>query len=102
MIRRPPRSTLFPSTTLFRSDAVPPVAPRHQGAPGEERTCHPNRRTGPAGRGCKSEEHTTELQSQTHNLCPPLLEKKKHISSLTPQSRMPEPVLMPAVRLTAS
>src|SRR6478736_8620616 len=61
MIRRPPRSTLFPYTTLFRS--APP--PRH---------CS-TRRSGPAW--CRSEEHTSELQSQSNLVCRLLLEKKK-------------------------
>src|SRR5579859_4276384 len=66
MIRRPPRSTLFPYTTLFRSDAV-----RHAAAaPGAL-----------ARRGLRdrfrSEEHTSELQSQSNLVCRLLLEKKK-------------------------
>src|SRR5258708_31771436 len=66
MIRRPPRSTLFPYTTLFRSRAGPgPV-----GLPpiGCSRTQSPIRR---------SEEHTSELQSPDHLVCRLLLEKKK-------------------------
>src|SRR5687768_18195675 len=91
MIRRPPRSTLFPYTTLFRSAvdddlvegvvehlAVEPAlgleAGRHQGedAVGV-------RRLGPAGLGqlLRSEEHTSELQSRLHLVCRLLLEKKK-------------------------
>src|SRR5436853_7685340 len=67
MIRRPPRSTLFPYTTLFRSQAVciRPLPP-------------PRRSTWwacPAGR---SEEHTSELQSLRHLVCRLLLEKKKN------------------------
>src|SRR5215813_8120168 len=64
MIRRPPRSTLFPYTTLFRSPAAPP------GRPAAARTCG-----GVCGR---SEEHTSELQSRPHLVCRLLLEKKKH------------------------
>src|SRR2546429_7189634 len=66
MIRRPPRSTLFPYTTLFRSVS-------HQ-----QRTGH----AGPLGplreraRGERSEEHTSELQSRLHLVCRLLLEKK--------------------------
>src|SRR5437016_8955662 len=63
MIRRPPRSTLFPYTTLFRSRAWPPPAP----GPGRPR------RRGAA----RSEEHTSELQSLTNLVCRLLLEKKK-------------------------
>src|SRR5688572_32589779 len=67
MIRRPPRSTLFPYTTLFRS-ARPDARPR---APLRRR---PRRLDRPAGR---SEEHTSELQSQSNLVCRLLLEKKK-------------------------
>src|SRR2546430_4171961 len=64
MIRRPPRSTLFPYTTLFRSD------PSHSCA----RQCACCHRSS-AGR--RSEEHTSELQSQSNLVCRLLLEKKK-------------------------
>src|SRR5229473_7138666 len=65
MIRRPPRSTLFPYTTLFRS---------RRGVP--RRGLHPRRRRGvPAPR---SEEHTSELQSLAYLVCRLLLEKKKN------------------------
>src|SRR2546427_4503098 len=70
MIRRPPRSTLFPYTTLFRSrggDARKVVVHAHGCLPVE---VHP----GVAGR---SEEHTSELQSQSNLVCRLLLEKKK-------------------------
>src|SRR2546430_11986510 len=73
MIRRPPRSTLFPYTTLFRSSRgfvltqerrdCPHSAPRSARA-----VAHPTRR---------SEEHTSELQSQSNLVCRLLLEKKK-------------------------
>src|SRR5258708_10061937 len=69
MIRRPPRSTLFPYTTLFRST----LRPRAR--------CRRRRRSPPAGGGSKrrrSEEHTSELQSPDHLVCRLLLEKKKH------------------------
>src|SRR2546430_9028503 len=68
MIRRPPRSTLFPYTTLFRSDLrghFPPVEPHALAA----------RRVRIEGR---SEEHTSELQSQSNLVCRLLLEKKKN------------------------
>src|SRR2546429_3927522 len=84
MIRRPPRSTLFPYTTLFRSRipdphraGVPPggAAPRHV-------TSRPARRAGPCPRtraaASRSEEHTSELQSRLHLVCRLLLEKKKN------------------------
>src|SRR5947209_10565070 len=67
MIRRPPRSTLFPYTTLFRS--VGPVALRALGRPHPERFGWP--RVG------RSEEHTSELQSRQYLVCRLLLEKKK-------------------------
>src|SRR2546430_10308896 len=82
MIRRPPRSTLFPYTTLFRSLLAPqgvndefPVRPglhfwrqRLQGGIGREREARCRNR---------SEEHTSELQSQSNLVCRLLLEKKK-------------------------
>src|SRR5205814_7267221 len=70
MIRRPPRSTLFPYTTLFRSDR----ADRRQGP-----TAHRPRLSWPAGssESARSEEHTSELQSLRHLVCRLLLEKKK-------------------------
>src|SRR5260370_23137806 len=68
MIRRPPRSTLFPYTTLFRSKIEPPG---HGRAP---RPGHPRRQ--PA-QGFRSEEHTSELQSHLNLVCRLLLEKKK-------------------------
>src|SRR5436309_8765706 len=76
MLRRPPRSTLFPYTTLFRS-AVPVGATwlggarRRSPAPGERR---------PRGRRARgrSEEHTSELQSRENLVCRLLLEKKKN------------------------
>src|SRR5215216_7775079 len=63
MIRRPPRSTLFPYTTLFRSQ------PRRTLCGVTRPTCN--------GTGCRSEEHTSELQSPDHLVCRLLLEKKK-------------------------
>src|SRR5258708_39102765 len=82
MIRRPPRSTLFPYTTLFRS---PPNAARS--CPRCPRWRKPasrattwvtgSRPTRPLAR--RSEEHTSELQSPDHLVCRLLLEKKKHI-----------------------
>src|SRR6266487_5282236 len=71
MIRRPPRSTLFPYTTLFRSpDQRPPavaVSARGQGAGAVRDVVEVER----------SEEHTSELQSPVHLVCRLLLEKKK-------------------------
>src|SRR3989442_8455199 len=87
MIRRPPRSTLFPYTTLFRSYSLP--SPRTLSA--TPTTCgwsvrmataspRPGRSTTHGRRGChsdRSEEHTSELQSRPHLVCRLLLEKKK-------------------------
>src|SRR3712207_8179401 len=89
MIRRPPRSTLFPYTTLFRS----PRAPR--GAlPARER----DGRRPPAGdlpplRGAvrRSEEHTSELQSRQYLVCRLLLEKKNVTHSCSP--RLPHHII---------
>src|SRR6266478_8084219 len=64
MIRRPPRSTLFPYTTLFRSAGAWRHGRAHL-APGD------------AARARRSEEHTSELQSQSNLVCRLLLEKKK-------------------------
>src|SRR5215213_11492888 len=71
MIRRPPRSTLFPYTTLFRSRPGP-VARRRPARP----RCTPRPRRG-AHAAPRSEEHTSELQSLTNLVCRLLLEKKK-------------------------
>src|SRR5258708_23914788 len=75
MIRRPPRSTLFPYTTLFRSG---PVRPPRTGAP---RSSPPSCPTmpGSAAAASRSEEHTSELQSPDHLVCRLLLEKKKNV-----------------------
>src|SRR5688572_31843966 len=79
MIRRPPRSTLFPYTTLFRS---PPTAASDTGTarrtasrPDRCRTGRGARRRNPTA--LRSEEHTSELQSQSNLVCRLLLEKKK-------------------------
>src|SRR2546422_8469886 len=71
MIRRPPRSTLFPYTTLFRS--VRRTLELLQHGPAQER----NQDLVVAGE-LRSEEHTSELQSRLHLVCRLLLEKKKH------------------------
>src|SRR5258705_9990956 len=80
MIRRPPRSTLFPYTTLFRSPIerrqFNPTARRLFWAGCEQRKllCHSDRDR----RWNRSEEHTSELQSLRHLVCRLLLEKKKN------------------------
>src|SRR2546430_4241147 len=94
MIRRPPRSTLFPYTTLFRSPAG--LRPSRAGSQGEKRANVFERYTEKARRviffaryeasqygspyiETRSEEHTSELQSQSNLVCRLLLEKKKKI-----------------------
>src|SRR3712207_7452051 len=100
MMRRPPRSTLFPYTTLFRSQSgarIPYVVEawavcsrRAQKGQGQVRisllvnrsmtaaTIHAHSRPGKiAVQGCRSEEHTSELQSHSDLVCRLLLEKKK-------------------------
>src|SRR3712207_8724414 len=91
MIRRPPRSTLFPYTTLFRSDVVAQaevVLHRGEAAPVEGRQAGGAQGAGVGGRavalvavegevGERSEEHTSELQSRQYLVCRLLLEKKK-------------------------
>src|SRR2546430_13899958 len=77
MIRRPPRSTLFPYTTLFRSRRRkdhPPTWPTSSRRPSSLST-----------RPTRSEEHTSELQSQSNIVCRLLLEKKKVIRDSTPK-----------------
>src|SRR2546422_1846199 len=81
MIRRPPRSTLFPYTTLFRSRAARVSREVRQRAdagrlPGGADPAGIRRR-----RARRSEEHTSELQSRLHLVCRLLLEKKKKLSS---------------------
>src|SRR5438876_2427783 len=74
MIRRPPRSTLFPYTTLFRSCLGSCWC---CGAGSEVRHAHCRYRTERPRRRSRSEEHTSELQSPVHLVCRLLLEKKK-------------------------
>src|SRR5688572_31055838 len=85
MIRRPPRSTLFPYTTLFRSGLIPGIA---MGAALGRLAAHQLFNVHPvdplaiglvAGGFLRSEEHTSELQSQSNLVCRLLLEKKKQI-----------------------
>src|SRR5687768_17711272 len=89
MIRRPPRSTLFPYTTLFRSPQAPKLLTIRQGG----------RTVDVVAQGTKhgflfvrSEEHTSELQSRLHLVCRLLLEKKK-------QKRPIYPVLLSSLTL---
>src|SRR2546430_8449998 len=86
MIRRPPRSTLFPYTTLFRSEAG--GGGTGEGCAGHDRNRYRRNGRRSIGRTCgsranvsfaplRSEEHTSELQSQSNLVCRLLLEKKK-------------------------
>src|SRR2546430_12407121 len=90
MIRRPPRSTLFPYTTLFRSTdgfrrrpaGLPAVAPGPVAWPSHpaarpRQQCHALERVRRDHVAARSEEHTSELQSQSNLVCRLLLEKKK-------------------------
>src|SRR5258708_15515751 len=97
MIRRPPRSTLFPYTTLFRSRGVagqavgaagevPGLGARAAagGGDGDDRVvAGAGHQVGVAVVGARSEEHTSELQSPDHLVCRLLLEKKKKKHSNT-------------------
>src|SRR5688572_32031053 len=84
MIRRPPRSTLFPYTTLFRSRPSPE---RLRAARSAARRREPRRPRPSASRARpgRSEEHTSELQSQSNLVCRLLLEKKKKKKKKTKQ-----------------
>src|SRR5260370_28771016 len=100
MIRRPPRSTLFPYTTLFRSQAAPDFARVVDGVVARN-ACMSARGHKQRCQNSRSEEHTSELQSHLNLVCRLLLEKKKtpaiwappraNSSSLVPpqQHRMP-------------
>src|SRR3712207_7900557 len=100
MIRRPPRSTLFPYTTLFRSLRRGTDAMAEGDCTQRNRRCAPRYRfdtahpvtTSPVpifkpDLGRRSEEHTSELQSRQYLVCRLLLEKKKRITNLTSYSR---------------
>src|SRR3712207_8619707 len=88
MIRRPPRSTLFPYTTLFRfttttgeesamAPSLPVTGPLTPGGPPRTSPRCPARSTGRTHAARRSEEHTSELQSRQYLVCRLLLEKKK-------------------------
>src|SRR5256886_11628862 len=78
MIRRPPRSTLFPYTTLFRSRCAWVSASTRAGAPSSRpMRRRPHSAPARASTVARSEEHTSELQSQSNLVCRLLLEKKK-------------------------
>src|SRR5689334_23983603 len=77
MIRRPPRSTLFPYTTLFRSWMVEAMASKIRLTGSSARTASSSTSAQRRWTPGRSEEHTSELQSQFHLVCRLLLEKKK-------------------------
>src|SRR3712207_8701794 len=85
MIRRPPRSTLFPYTTLFRSGLIPMMFPDYRPTGDDAARGHLERLWGakldpkPGLTVVRSEEHTSELQSRQYLVCRLLLEKK-HLS----------------------
>src|SRR2546422_5173040 len=94
MIRRPPRSTLFPYTTLFRSGPewgirAAPAEPGRAASSDARRDARTGRSGGldrrvaarPGGADERSEEHTSELQSRLHLVCRLLLEKKKKVAT---------------------
>src|SRR5947208_11179849 len=83
MIRRPPRSTLFPYTTLFRSYDVADAYAIPASVRGKLHYC------GPIVRDLRSEEHTSELQSPDHLVCRLLLEKKKKKKQAKTTYRVP-------------
>src|SRR5947208_8222064 len=100
MIRRPPRSTLFPYTTLFRSQLVRHVA-EHTAAVFLD----------PQTDELRSEEHTSELQSPDHLVCRLLLEKKKHLHNtickmtkinVSSDHHIPKPIILHYTRYTTS
>src|SRR5687768_18195833 len=95
MIRRPPRSTLFPYTTLFRSN--PCLARSHGRKTPPAQYTHPPAIVFPVDRRSRSEEHTSELQSRLHLVCRLLLEKKKKQQSLP----LPHLAVDPRVPLSA-
>src|SRR2546430_13093935 len=89
MIRRPPRSTLFPYTTLFRSrpDRFDRVSREWKDESCRREIHDRNLCAFRAGFTERSEEHTSELQSQSNLVCRLLLEKKKHIALTNTLSR---------------
>src|SRR3712207_7475528 len=101
MIRRPPRSTLFPYTTLFRSsgtvsaDRVADILLTFAGTGGSLGVSEISRRLGLSKAVVRSEEHTSELQSRQYIVCRLLLEKKKTTSVSLPS-------ITSSVRPTAS
>src|SRR2546430_10447980 len=98
MIRRPPRSTLFPYTTLFRSAGTAPV--RRNPRPAGRRRRPIASASGRTAR--RSEEHTSELQSQSNLVCRLLLEKKKQTELSSDARRLSSLYRMLIVRGTST
>src|SRR2546429_6644872 len=84
MIRRPPRSTLFPYTTLFRSSIAPNILTAL------ENWSRVAKLNSSAAASTRSEEHTSELQSRLHLVCRLLLEKKQHVDEENPSPNSPQ------------
>src|SRR2546430_4924621 len=92
MIRRPPRSTLFPYTTLFRSECGIGRHPRGDARGGRTKIQGRQREVRPTPRqeiDDRSEEHTSELQSQSNLVCRLLLEKKNTRNNRPPAACVP-------------
>src|SRR2546426_6585320 len=87
MIRRPPRSTLFPYTTLFRSDPALDQEPAHRPERAGRQPVRPDLCE------ARSEEHTSELQSPCNLVCRLLLEKKKKIRKFIQLTRAVTPMV---------
>src|SRR5947208_8803900 len=89
MIRRPPRSTLFPYTTLFRSSARSPSLFRASLDATQARAASARSALASSAspRSSRSEEHTSELQSPDHLVCRLLLEKKKSHGNAVPDDQ---------------
>src|SRR3712207_7202874 len=98
MIRRPPRSTLFPYTTLFRSRSRRIEQPQARAEPAQ--AIHAAARIRPRllPAELRSEEHTSELQSRQYLVCRLLLEKKKQLIT-TVKWRLPQRILQSQKRL---
>src|SRR5258708_29094930 len=95
MIRRPPRSTLFPYTTLFRSRgslASFARGPSTVALPSGPVSCTPEAFRRGTSLNLRSEEHTSELQSPDHLVCRLLLEKKKKNTQRPPERQCPGPL----------
>src|SRR5258706_4073863 len=101
MIRRPPRSTLFPYTTLFRSDL--PAVGQEVVIGIDQQECGPFTGVGEKTAFLlvdpRSEEHTSELQSLTNLVCRLLLEKKNLVNSLGQQPERFDPALTHSILL---